>query len=264
MDNDIFAVKRVRAHGPAEAASEAARGRLQERESFLNSLPRNERGGFSVRGRDFSDLPDWVTREQKFRLSDLRETDWTGRNLSGTDFSMSRLDAADLSGANLRETVWTDTRAERANLRSADLRGARLDHTYLPGADLRETVWTGAFLGELTCLNGADLRGARGLEAVKFPGDGPGKPRPGRPWPASVHWNEETRWPIGFSPDGGKTVGRPDYISDEDGTLCTVCNNPALAEINAALAAGESVRAIETRFGVSKSSVARHKNHLEP
>jgi hypothetical protein len=42
---------------------------------------------------------------------------------------------------------------------------------------------------------------------------------------------------------------------------CTVCASERLAEIEQALAAGETLRAIETKFGVSRSSLSRHRRH---
>lgn len=42
---------------------------------------------------------------------------------------------------------------------------------------------------------------------------------------------------------------------------CTVCTNPRRAEIDAALTAGESLRAVAQQFSVSKDSLARHQRH---
>jgi microcompartment protein CcmL/EutN len=44
-------------------------------------------------------------------------------------------------------------------------------------------------------------------------------------------------------------------------TRCTVCLNGQVSEIDAALAAGQSIRATASRFGVSRASLARHRRH---
>jgi hypothetical protein len=49
------------------------------------------------------------------------------------------------------------------------------------------------------------------------------------------------------------------------GRSCTCCTHPDSAEIDAAIAAGESVRSIGKRFGVSPWAVSRHHTrHLSP
>jgi uncharacterized protein YjbI with pentapeptide repeats len=68
-----------------------------------------------------------------------------GLVLRGQTLEGLRMDEADLSGADLRETVWAQSR-----LRGANLVGARL-----AGADLR-----GADLGEPTLEQAGHLRGA--------------------------------------------------------------------------------------------------------
>jgi uncharacterized protein YjbI with pentapeptide repeats len=73
-------------------------------------------------------------------LARCKGIDLRGRVLEGL-----RLDEADLAAADLRETVWVESR-----LRGASLIGARL-----AGADLR-----GADLGELTVEQAQYLRGA--------------------------------------------------------------------------------------------------------
>lgn len=42
---------------------------------------------------------------------------------------------------------------------------------------------------------------------------------------------------------------------------CSICRHPALAEIEAAIAQGESLRRIGERFGVSKTTLIRHREH---
>lgn len=45
---------------------------------------------------------------------------------------------------------------------------------------------------------------------------------------------------------------------------CVVCGHVQVAEINAALRAGESGRAVARSFGLSEASVRRHRNNHEP
>lgn len=60
--------------------------------------------------------------------------------------------------------------------------------------------------------------------------------------------------------NGGMTVG--ERISK---TTCTICQSPALEEIDSALVAGTPYRKIATRHGVSTAALVRHKrNHLSP
>lgn len=42
---------------------------------------------------------------------------------------------------------------------------------------------------------------------------------------------------------------------------CSVCSHEALGEIQVALDSGESLRGLEERYGVSRSSLSRHKSH---
>jgi hypothetical protein len=43
---------------------------------------------------------------------------------------------------------------------------------------------------------------------------------------------------------------------------CSVCSSPQVAELDAALAAGESIRATARKFGVPRSTLGRHAAHL--
>lgn len=75
------------------------------------------------------------------RSQTIRDASFAERNLRGSDFNSATLDRVDLSGADLSES----------DLRDAVFHKVDLSATNLCGADLR----------------GADLRGARGVEAVK-------------------------------------------------------------------------------------------------
>lgn len=44
--------------------------------------------------------------------------------------------------------------------------------------------------------------------------------------------------------------------------LCACCSHPSLAEIDAAIVAGGSIRTIAARYGMSHTSVKRHKAHI--
>jgi hypothetical protein len=44
--------------------------------------------------------------------------------------------------------------------------------------------------------------------------------------------------------------------------ICTICANPSRADIDAALVAGGSLRDISGRFGLSRSAVHRHQEHV--
>lgn len=46
------------------------------------------------------------------------------------------------------------------------------------------------------------------------------------------------------------------------GRPCSVCTHPKRLEIDRALVAGEPLRAIARRFGVSKDALRRHREHL--
>jgi uncharacterized protein YjbI with pentapeptide repeats len=104
--------------------------------------------GFQVRGRGG---PKQYINLSKANLSwaDMIETILIGANLSGANLREASLSRADLRRVDLREAS-----LGRADLREADLRGANLGWADLRGADLRGADLRGASLME------ADLRGA--------------------------------------------------------------------------------------------------------
>jgi uncharacterized protein YjbI with pentapeptide repeats len=71
----------------------------------------------------------------------------SGISLRGQELDGLRMDDAVLSGADLRDTVWTDSR-----LRGAVLRATELDGADLRGADLGDFSWQDAQL-----LSGATI-----------------------------------------------------------------------------------------------------------
>jgi hypothetical protein len=88
-----------------------------------------------------------VLGHRKLPPDGLRRLDLSGVNLQGADLFDANLQAADLSGANLQDADLSFAVLEGANLQGADLRRARLDAR----------------------LSRADLRGARGDEATRWP-----------------------------------------------------------------------------------------------
>jgi len=51
-------------------------------------------------------------------------------------------------------------------------------------------------------------------------------------------------------------------LKAESGPACIVCQHPELEAIDKALQNGRSLRDIEAEFGISKSSLSRHKQHI--
>ena len=43
---------------------------------------------------------------------------------------------------------------------------------------------------------------------------------------------------------------------------CTVCNHSQSRDIDLALLAGKTLRALKQQFGLSRSALHRHKNHI--
>ena len=122
------------------------------------------------------DIIGYIAAEENFfpisieEIRRMRDNLWNGerlvlrnRNLSGLDFSEENnrnlLTEADLTGANLTNTVLTGAHLERAVLR-----GVNLTNTDLTGAHLERAVLIGAHLDYATLtkahLTGADLAGA--------------------------------------------------------------------------------------------------------
>jgi transposase-like protein len=53
-------------------------------------------------------------------------------------------------------------------------------------------------------------------------------------------------------------------VTDHSRSRCSACQNPRIAKIEAALAEGGTVRAVSRRFGLSRSSLSRHRAHSAP
>lgn len=103
---------------------------------------------------------------------DLFQADFSYTNLSGRDFSGSRLRQADLSLATADRT-----RFHGANLSIANLFGGRFSSADFSNANLQEAVFVGAYLGgarfagaDLTNANfsGAEMDSAQGLTQLQL------------------------------------------------------------------------------------------------
>ena len=147
--------------------------------------------------------------------------DLVGSTLVGVDLSASNLMAVNLSQARLNNAMLLQTNLNGADLVGADLRGALLLGANLNSADLRGAKLAGAnLLG--ASLRGADLRGAD-LRAARLLATGDPLDQTSYNSPAvramtAQTWNalassdadlsgavydNETRWPEGFSPPPG-------------------------------------------------------------
>jgi uncharacterized protein YjbI with pentapeptide repeats len=120
------------------------------------------RGGEFVPTRDFNnrDLQAAVLSGADLRGVSLLRAVMCGANLTntrldGADLSAARLMGADLSGAGLRGAELLTAKLQGAELFDAKLQGARLAGAQLQGADLT-----------LAELQGADLRGAANLQGA--------------------------------------------------------------------------------------------------
>jgi uncharacterized protein YjbI with pentapeptide repeats len=99
-----------------------------------------------------NDIKDYI-------YEDLRDADFSGRDLSLCDFSYAWMDRANLRNSRIHDSTFVCAR-----LNKADLRGAYIKQTKFVGADLRRARLTGLYLycEDFTCtdLRYADLEGA--------------------------------------------------------------------------------------------------------
>ncbi|MBM0231624.1 pentapeptide repeat-containing protein [Micromonospora sp. STR1_7] len=107
-------------------------------------------------------------------FADLRIASLAGRDLRRLICRDANLAGAWLQRAQLDDAYLTATDLRRAHLGGARLVNARLTGAHLQGADLQRADLRGADLTG-ACLDGADLTG--------------------------VHFDQRTRWPMGFNPD---------------------------------------------------------------
>jgi hypothetical protein len=107
----------------------------------------------------------------------------SGADLRGLKLGWADLDHADLSGADLSGADLGGADLSFADLTGACVRGADLVGANLRGASLEDTDLSGAILA-LARLEGADLRRASVMEARL----------------RGCHFDETTQWPEGFDP----------------------------------------------------------------
>jgi hypothetical protein len=129
-----------------------------------------------------------MIRVYSLRSQDVVLFQLNTETLAGFDLSSQYLEFADLAGQDCTGT----------NFRSARLRGARLTHAALSHAVFRDSDLTGADLTGAD-LTGADLRGA----------DLTGSSLAGADL-SHAEYNQRTRWPCGFVPEGQQAKNDPD------------------------------------------------------
>jgi hypothetical protein len=121
-----------------------------------------------------------------FVVGDIR-VDHPDRGLHHIAAVIDQLDAAVLTGADLRKSNLRGAGYRNARLDAADLRDARLGGAFLVGTSLRGADLRGAYL-RLARLDGADLSDAN-LDGVKGLTQGQVN---------RVHWNSGTKLPVGL------------------------------------------------------------------
>jgi uncharacterized protein YjbI with pentapeptide repeats len=139
----------------------------------LNSykLPRATLGHADLRNSDFTgtDLTDADLANADLTGANLRVTQFADANLTDANLLSTQLTGANLSDAQLINSVLSGADLGGANLRRANLRGARLNGAILTKADLYKADLRSAHLGNADLaganlagadLAGADLRGA--------------------------------------------------------------------------------------------------------
>ncbi len=109
-------------------------------------------------------LAAYTNGRRDFALKDLSWLNVQKKDLSGINFHSSRLDAANLQGAKLCNSDFSQASLSQANLKDANLSKAYLNHANLSGADLRGADLSHAQLNNAN-LKGANLCGANLLGA---------------------------------------------------------------------------------------------------
>jgi uncharacterized protein YjbI with pentapeptide repeats len=99
----------------------------------------------------------------------LRRAKFTGVNLRGADLRASDLSECDLTGADLSGANLHWTNLNESNLTGANFGRAALMDTQFSGADLKETDFTDSIVAQAVFAN-VDFSRARGLETVKHGG----------------------------------------------------------------------------------------------
>ncbi len=130
--------------------------------------------------------------------ANLSQSNWASAvifesNLSGADFSLSKLQNVDL-----RRSKCVKTWFSLADLTQADLREADLSNAHFTGAKLSKARLRGASLMGAS-LEGADLQGAD-LELCDLRGVDLSRARLGGVRLLGARYDLATRWPINFEP----------------------------------------------------------------
>lgn len=103
-----------------------------------------------------------VLRESNFSESILSKANFSDGDLSGSDMSYCIIRKANFRKANLAGVDFTASVLRHANLRESLLVDANLTNTCFSGADLRGADLTGAVLNNTKFLN-ANMTGVKGL-----------------------------------------------------------------------------------------------------
>lgn len=91
-------------------------------------------------------LPNAMLRRVSWQYVGLKDADFSGADLSGTDFRDAGLENANLAGCDFSCALLTATRFNGADLRGAKLNNAELAYADFAGADLRRADLSGARL----------------------------------------------------------------------------------------------------------------------
>jgi len=156
-------------------------------------------------------VPGKSLQQMELGNINLPDADLHKANLRRANLCFSNLGRADLTGADLESALLGRVFLADADMMGANLAGADLAGATLAGADLSEACLRGANLkGAIlrdACLAGADLRGAC-FENVRLT----------HVELADAHYDDSTRWPAGFDPEGrGARRGAPQGGGLEDG-----------------------------------------------
>ena len=109
----------------------------------------------------------WAANERNvnYTLADLKATDFSNKDVSGTSFAGADMRNADFHGANLSATILTQAIFQRANLSGADFSETFGDRVIFNDADLSNAVFVNALLTSSIFYN-TDITGADFTDAI--------------------------------------------------------------------------------------------------
>ncbi len=92
--------------------------------------------------------PAWAVNEGNvnYTLADLKGTDFSNKDVSGTSFAGADMRNADFHGADLSATILTQAIFQRANLNGADLSETFGDRVIFNDTDLTNALFVNALL----------------------------------------------------------------------------------------------------------------------